>query len=799
MNDMISELELNGFKVRGNKILKKSSRSGRWETAGSYNSDDTAYFYAQNSYPYASGVKIYPSKSGTLIDHKDIQPIKRDIPKENIIEFNIDLIDSITENNDNLSKFLNNVSGGGNLMDLYGIRCIKEGGLKGGTLFPYIDYNNALKTGKIIKYNTTTGKRIKNAYSTNWLHTEKTILESLKQDKGSNKVDCFFGEHLINGNSKPIVIVESEKTAFVLSLIYTNINFIATGGLHFFKKQIENLKEKMGEDFNDLDIYVFADCLVNEWVDIAEDNNLIYVEVLDVLEQTLDVVKQGDDVVDFILPILQGDDITVEAYRYIDKSLTAIGIGSDEYNLVLTELNDLRFRWKKDTTFNDVVMTVTSGDDNDIAYRCAYSWDNSNIVGGSSYEYEYFTFYDNEFQSITANVDINDGIWSKQYKKKVRFNPSNFYAELKRLFIILQELNKGYNEKDDVRELFRNILIRINRFSGYSFNYEFVMGKYDDWVDEHQKDLKNTLNGLCVVLNTSRKKLIVKTRDWEKNKEIKMKDDEFLTKLNEERKLHKIHTILINQISEAIKNNPLRPIMKKELNLCSRTHKEIAEMVDNYNISLTGGKTEPHLNNYNAIFDYVEECTFYDTSYSDVNIVCQDLCTFKFPSQKAIMDSTNIKNKRAVSKIVKAMKGDYNEAKSIANQFIYLLRNPTSFEIERIVSKQKEKTVNCLDEDSATYKKSVNYNETRLILKPVFDKESKRNDEIKEMVSKMIEYYEANKEEEIEEEIDTRTFDEYFEDTPTNDVWLDWKWTAIRNGEEYLSVNERNTNHELQF
>ena len=71
----------------------------------------------------------------------------------------------------------------------------------GTTVFWQIDTNNKVRTGKLIKYNPSNGKRIKN--NTNWVHSVLKISNfNLKQ--------CLFGEHLLNQfPNKTIGIVES--------------------------------------------------------------------------------------------------------------------------------------------------------------------------------------------------------------------------------------------------------------------------------------------------------------------------------------------------------------------------------------------------------------------------------------------------------------------------------------------------------------------------------------------------------------------------------------------------------------
>jgi len=86
-------------------------------------------------------------------------------------------------------------------------------------------------TGKIMSYNTETGKRIKNndgKPKINWVHIAmKKTNYNLKQ--------CLFGLHLLNDNVKKVLIVESEKTALIMSLEMPEHTWMATGSLLGFK------------------------------------------------------------------------------------------------------------------------------------------------------------------------------------------------------------------------------------------------------------------------------------------------------------------------------------------------------------------------------------------------------------------------------------------------------------------------------------------------------------------------------------------------------------------------------------
>ncbi len=93
----------------------------------------------------------------------------------------------------------------------------------GATVFWQVDLNNRIRTGKIMLYNPITGKRLKNHI--NWVHTVTKQPEFvLKQ--------CLFGEHLLIEKSKPVAIVESEKTAIISSVYFPNFIWLAAGSLH---------------------------------------------------------------------------------------------------------------------------------------------------------------------------------------------------------------------------------------------------------------------------------------------------------------------------------------------------------------------------------------------------------------------------------------------------------------------------------------------------------------------------------------------------------------------------------------
>ena len=95
----------------------------------------------------------------------------------------------------------------------------------GATVFWQMDDFGRIHTGKIMQYDSRTGKRIKEPVNKiTWVHTVLKLPDfHLSQ--------CLFGEHLLTGNSKPAAVVESEKTAIIASCYLPEFIWLACGGL----------------------------------------------------------------------------------------------------------------------------------------------------------------------------------------------------------------------------------------------------------------------------------------------------------------------------------------------------------------------------------------------------------------------------------------------------------------------------------------------------------------------------------------------------------------------------------------
>ncbi len=94
----------------------------------------------------------------------------------------------------------------------------------GSTVFWQIDVDGHVRTGKVMYYNAETGHRVKEPQAfVSWAHSELKLQDfHLKQ--------CLFGEHLLKNSVSPVMLVESEKTAIVMSHFIPDYIWLATGG-----------------------------------------------------------------------------------------------------------------------------------------------------------------------------------------------------------------------------------------------------------------------------------------------------------------------------------------------------------------------------------------------------------------------------------------------------------------------------------------------------------------------------------------------------------------------------------------
>lgn len=162
----------------------------------------------------------------------------------------------------------------------------------GATVFWQIDKQGKVRTGKIMLYSPTTGKRVKNLeLPVYWVH------KALKQPEFELR-QCLFGEHLLIDKTKPIAIVESEKTAVIASVYLPQFIWVAVGSLNNLNaEKCSILKGRTVTLFPDLNGFA-------KWSSKAKElSHLAIFTVSDLLERkaTEAEKKQGFDLADYLI------------------------------------------------------------------------------------------------------------------------------------------------------------------------------------------------------------------------------------------------------------------------------------------------------------------------------------------------------------------------------------------------------------------------------------------------------------------------------------------------------------------
>jgi len=115
--------------------------------------------------------------------------------------------------------------------------------LNGATIFWQIDNKENVRHGKVMLYDAITGKRKKNQHGKAFINSVRSILKL----KDFNLKQCLFGLHQINeAETQTVAIVESEKTAIIMSIFKAEYVWLSTGSVQGFKyemlKPLKNYK-----------------------------------------------------------------------------------------------------------------------------------------------------------------------------------------------------------------------------------------------------------------------------------------------------------------------------------------------------------------------------------------------------------------------------------------------------------------------------------------------------------------------------------------------------------------------------
>lgn len=175
----------------------------------------------------------------------------------------------------------------------------------GATIFWQTDSSGKVRTGKIMLYDPSNGRRIKQPHNhISWVH-------SMFGGDEFNLKQCFFGEHLLNQKKTlSVAIVESEKSALIASCYLPEFCWIASGGKYGCFRD-ENLNVLEGRK-----IVLFPDLgAFDQWSLKANHMQVLgyEVEIFDYLERNASDQqrREGYDIADFLLQI-QPEEVTLQ-------------------------------------------------------------------------------------------------------------------------------------------------------------------------------------------------------------------------------------------------------------------------------------------------------------------------------------------------------------------------------------------------------------------------------------------------------------------------------------------------------
>ena len=188
------------------------------------------------------------------------------------------------------------------LIDLFGIKVARElisryfistsAHWNGATVFWQIDTQGKVRTGKIMLYSPTTGKRVKEPFNhITWVHKDLKMPEF-------ELMQCLFGEHLLQDKTKPVAIVESEKTAIIASVYFPQFIWLAVGSLNNLNaEKCKILAWRTVALFPDLNGF-------EKWSSKAKElSHLASFKISELLEHKATEVerKQGFDLADYLI------------------------------------------------------------------------------------------------------------------------------------------------------------------------------------------------------------------------------------------------------------------------------------------------------------------------------------------------------------------------------------------------------------------------------------------------------------------------------------------------------------------
>lgn len=182
----------------------------------------------------------------------------------------------------------------GRLVEEYMIGVTKAGD----AVFYQIDKDGRCRTGKVMKYNRETGRRIKDGS----VKTPITWVHSLLKQQGVLPKEwelkqCLFGEHLLQKYpDKTVCLVEAEKTAIICSGFMPEYIWVAVGGKSQLGDKVEVLAGRTILAIPDVDAQ-------DAWIEKIRERPHLNIYLTDFLREkaTEEDLANGADIADILI------------------------------------------------------------------------------------------------------------------------------------------------------------------------------------------------------------------------------------------------------------------------------------------------------------------------------------------------------------------------------------------------------------------------------------------------------------------------------------------------------------------
>lgn len=152
-----------------------------------------------------------------------------------------------------------------------------------------IDRYGVTRTGKVMKYLADGHRDKSDTFPVTWAHRHRQLKDRFQ---GEELKQCLFGEHLLTlYPEKPVALVESEKTAVIMSRVFPDHLWLATGGSQGIKSD-----ERLTPLFGRKVILIPDDGQYYSWLKVA---NKYGWQCSDIAEKSR--VFEGCDILDIVI------------------------------------------------------------------------------------------------------------------------------------------------------------------------------------------------------------------------------------------------------------------------------------------------------------------------------------------------------------------------------------------------------------------------------------------------------------------------------------------------------------------